>query len=80
MAFSKPILNYGSANEGKKEMYRGFWGKFNQRENFPDIAGRQIKMFFNFNTVADEKIKIKFALSVVSTEGALKNMNAEIPH
>lgn len=80
MAFSKPILNYGSANEGKKEMYRGFWGKFNQRENFPDVAGRQIKMFFNFNTVADEKIKIKFALSGVSIEGALKNMNAEIPH
>ena len=80
MAFSKPILNYGSSSEGKKEMYRGFWGKFNERENFPDVAGRQIKMFFNFNTVANEKVKIKFALSGVSTAGALINMNAEIPH
>ena len=27
-----------------------------------------------------EKIKIKFALSAVSTEGALKNLKAEVPH
>lgn len=80
MTFSKPISSYGSSNEGKRELYGGFWRKFNQRENFPDIAGRQIKMFFNFKTEAGEKIKIKFALSGVSTAGALKNMAAEIPH
>jgi predicted alpha-1,2-mannosidase len=80
MSFSKPIESYGSANEGKREMYGGFWRKFNQRENFPDIAGRQIKLFFNFRTQANEKIKIKFALSGVSTEGAIRNMTAEIPH
>lgn len=80
MTFSKPIESYGSTNEGKKELYGGFWRKFNQKENFPDIAGRQIKMFFNFKTQANEPLKIKFALSGVSTAGALKNMAAEIPH
>ena len=80
MAFSKPFLSYGSNDPAKKEMYRGFWGKFNQKENFPDIAGREVKMFFNFRTEEQEKIKIKFALSGVSTQGAIKNLQAEIPH
>jgi len=78
MTFSKPFKSYGSQNE-KKEMYGGFWRKFNQQDNFPELAGRQLKLFFNFATTAGEKIKIKFALSAVSTEGALKNLQAEIP-
>jgi predicted alpha-1,2-mannosidase len=79
MSFSKPFKSYGSSND-KKEMYGGFWRKFNQRENFPDMAGRQLKIFFDFTTVPNEKIKMKFALSGVSAEGALKNLQAEIPH
>jgi predicted alpha-1,2-mannosidase len=37
-------------------------------------------MYFDFKTGEGEKIKIKFALSPVSTEGALLNMKTEIPH
>lgn len=78
MTFSKPFKSYGSNDAQKKEKYKGFWSKFNQAENFPDIAGKDLKMFFNFDTKANEKIKIKFALSGVSTSGAMKNLNAEI--
>jgi predicted alpha-1,2-mannosidase len=79
MTFSKTIKNYGCKNE-KKEMYGGFWRKFNQKENFPDLAGRQLKLYFDFNTTSNEKIKIKMALSGVSVDGALKNLATEIPH
>ena len=79
MAFSRPMESYGSSNS-KKDMYNGFWGKFNQKENFPDLAGRQLKLYFNFKTTAGEKIKIKMALSGTGTDGALKNLRAEIPH
>lgn len=79
MTLSKPMKSYGSSNS-KKEMYGGFWRKFNQRENFPDLAGRELKLFFNFNTTEGEKVKIKFALSGVSTEGAVQNLQAEVPH
>ena len=79
MAFSKPFVQYGTKDYSKKEVYRGFWGKFDQRKNFPEIAGRQIRMHFDFKTIADEKIKIKFALSSVSTTGALLNMHTEAP-
>ncbi len=77
MTLSKPMKSYGNSNS-KKEMYGGFWRKFNQKENFPDLAGRELKLFFNFDTKEDEKIKIKFALSGVSTAGAIKNLNAEV--
>jgi predicted alpha-1,2-mannosidase len=80
MTFSKPFVKYGCQNNSKKQAYRGFWGKFNQRENFPELAGRQLRMYFDFQTEEGEKIKIKFALSPVSTTNALANMKSEIPH
>jgi predicted alpha-1,2-mannosidase len=80
MTFSKPFKEYGCKDFSKKQVYRGFWGKFNQAKNFPDLAGRQLRMFFNFNTEAGEKIKVKMALSSVSTEGALLNLRTETPN
>jgi len=79
MSFSKPIENYGRERYDKTA-YGGFWRKFNQEENFPEAAGKEIRMYFDFQTQQDEKIKIKFALSPVSTAGALANLQQEIPH
>lgn len=79
MQFSKPFIEYGSKDFSKREPYRGFWGKFNQQKNFPSLAGRQLRMYFNFKTSEGEKIKIKFALSPVSQENALSNMHIETP-
>jgi len=80
MSFSKPMIGYGSKDYSKKQPYRGFWGKFNQSKNFPDLAGKQLRLYFDFKTEENEKIKIKFALSPVSTRNAIENMQAEIPH
>lgn len=79
MTFSKPIKDYGYQNNSKKEVYRGFWRKFDQEHNFPEIAGTQLRAYFNFSTTAGEKIKVKVALSPVSTANALENLRAEIP-
>jgi len=78
MSFSKPFKSYGRKSYDAKQAYRGFWGKFNQDQNFPEIAGKKLKMFFDFDTQEGEKVKIKFALSPVSQENALQNMRAEI--
>lgn len=80
MTFSKPFKEYGCKDLSKKQVYRGFWRKFDQAKNFPDLAGKQLRMFFNFDTEAGEKVKLKMALSSVSTEGALLNLRTEIPH
>ncbi len=79
MQFSKPFKSYGH-KKYNKETYDGFYRRFNQSENFPEMAGKDLKGYFNFNTTEGEKINIKFALSPVSTAGALKNLETEIPH
>jgi predicted alpha-1,2-mannosidase len=79
MTFSKPFYQYGSRNYSKKEVYRGFWGQFDQNHNFPEVAGRQLRMNFDFHTSQGEQIRLKFALSAVSMDGALLNLRAEAP-
>ncbi len=78
MTFSKPIVDYGH-EKYDSTIYRGFWRKFDESKNFPEMAGRKIKAYFRFKTEEGEQIKIKFALSSTSTSGALKNLKAEIP-
>lgn len=78
MKFSKPFLAHGYKKYDKREVYGGFWGKFNRVPNFPEIAGKDIRAYFDFKTAEGEKIKIKFALSPVSMAGALANMRAEV--
>lgn len=78
MEFSKPFTNYGFKNYEKQD-YKGFWRKFDQTKNFPEAAGKQIRAYFDFATKKDEKIKIKFALSPVSTDGAMNNLKTETP-
>ncbi len=79
IAFSKPIKQYGAKDFGKPMQYRGFW-RFNSRENFPEVVGTQLRMNFDFDVAASEKIKMKVALSAVSAEGALLNLHKEIPN
>lgn len=80
MSFSKPFKKYGQRNYDEKQSYRGFWRKFNQTDNFPEIAGKNIRMYFDFDTEEQEKVQIKFAISPVSQKNALENMRSEIPH
>ncbi len=76
MEFSKPFKNY-SFKKFSKEDYRGFWRKFNEEDNFPETAGKQIRAHFDFDTKEGEQIEIKFAISPVSTNGAVQNLEAE---
>jgi len=78
MKFSKPFSSYGYKRYDKQE-YLGFYRRFDQYENFPEMAGQNIRAFFNFSTSENEVIELKVALSPVSTRGALANMEAEIP-
>lgn len=77
--FSKPFKSYGHKKYDKAG-YNGFYRRFNESENFPEMAGKEIRAYFDFDTEENEKIKIKFALSSVSTAGAVKNLQTEITH
>lgn len=76
ISFSKPIQDYGY-RDMKRPQYQGFWRKFDVYHNFPDIAGRNVVAYFNFDNRSSQELVIKVALSGVSTEGAFKNLQAE---
>lgn len=77
ISFSKPIKDYGYADK-KKPLYSGGWNRFNIYHNFPEMGGKQIVSYFTFDqTPQSNELVIKVALSGVSTEGALKNLQAE---
>jgi len=78
MCFSKPFKSYGFRID-EHPVYKGFWRRFNQLENFPEMTGKKIRAHFDFSTSGNEMIKIKIGLSAVSMQGALKNLEAEIP-
>jgi len=79
ITFSTPFYQYGARKYDRRQAYHGFWGHFDQNHNFPDLAGRQLRMHFDFHAQEGGKVKIKFALSPVSMEGALLNLRTEIP-
>lgn len=79
IVFNKPITSYGHLKLDDI-IYRDFYRKFNEEENFPEMAGKKLRVYFDFSMSEGEQLKIKFALSSVSTHGALKNLEAEIPH
>ncbi|WP_437919785.1 GH92 family glycosyl hydrolase [Sphingobacterium sp. LRF_L2] len=78
--FSKPFKEYGAKESSKDQVYQGFWRKFNQTSNFPELAGRNLKMHFDFSTEESEQVQLKMALSPVSMRNALENMHIEVPH
>ncbi|MBI9071121.1 MAG: GH92 family glycosyl hydrolase [Melioribacteraceae bacterium] len=78
MALSKPVKSYGFVND-EKLVYKGFWRRWDEDKNFPERAGQNIKCHFDFETEDGEELLVKFAISGVSTENAIQNLNTEIP-
>lgn len=76
ISFSQPIKNYGY-QDFQKIKYNGWWRKFPVNHNFPEMGGRKLVSYFEFDTASQPELVIKVALSASSTEGALKNLQAE---
>ena len=75
ISLSLPVTHYGY-EEKETPKYAGFWRKF-PTEDFPEIGGRKIVAFFEFDRAPSPVLEVRVALSAVSTEGALRNLQAE---
>ena len=73
--FSKPFVSYGYKNYEPTQVYKGFWRKFAMDRNFPEIAGREIRAYFDFNLSKGEQIVVKVALSPTGTDKAMENLD-----
>lgn len=78
MRFSKPFRQYGY-RDAVPSPYRGFYRKFDQYRNFPEMAGRNLCAYFDFDVAEGESIGVQCALSSVSTAGAMRNLAQEAP-
>ncbi|MES2126719.1 MAG: GH92 family glycosyl hydrolase [Pseudomonadota bacterium] len=80
--FSRPFESFGMVREDKR-----YGRPARTREEsdadvstLPELQGRALKAAVNFKTSAGEQITVKVGISYVSPEGALKNLQAEVPH
>lgn len=64
--FSKPFEKFTSYTDGQQGAEK-------------DVSGKICKVFLHFKTSANEKVLVKVALSTASEEGAVKNLETEIP-
>ncbi|MBR3030623.1 MAG: GH92 family glycosyl hydrolase [Bacteroidales bacterium] len=76
--FSRPVKDYGY-KESVPSVYNGFWRKLPVNRNFPEMAGRGIVCWFDFDWDGQvgDTLEVEVALSSTSVEGALKNLKAE---
>ncbi len=79
ISFSKAIQNYGFERL-ENPAYNGFYRKFDEEHNFPEMAAKDVVAWFDVDASDSEPIMLKVALSSVSTDGAIKNLKTEIPH
>lgn len=70
ISLSQPIKEYGYQDR-QHIPYNGWWRKFPVNRNFPEMAGRKIAAYFEFDTTRHPELVVKVALSATSTEGDL---------
>ena len=74
--FSRPVKDYGY-KESVPSAYKGFWRKLPTGHGFPEMAGRGICCWFDFDWQGAQELEVQVALSATSVEGALRNLRAE---
>jgi predicted alpha-1,2-mannosidase len=75
IALSSPVTHYGY-EEMETPKYAGFWRKF-AKTDFPEMGGRKVVAFFEFDRAASPALEVRIALSAVSAAGAVRNLQAE---
>ena len=74
--FSKKVKNYGYQDFGKQD-YNGFWRRFDLNHNFPEMAGRKVVTWIEFEQDYNPVVEVQVGLSAVSMDGAELNLFAE---
>ncbi len=74
--FSKPVAHYGYQDFGKQD-YNGFWKRFDLNHDFPEMAGRKVVAWIEFEQDDNPVVEVQVGLSAVSMDGAKLNLFAE---
>ena len=79
LRFDRPLVDYG-CEKGQPLAYNGFYRRFDEGHGFPEMAGRDLRCWFDFGDLpAGAFLGVRVGLSSVDTRGALANLEAEAP-
>ena len=79
LRFDRPLVDYG-CEKGQPLAYNGFYRRFDEAHGFPEMAGRDLRCWFDFGELnAGEQLGVRVGLSSVDTRGALANLEHEAP-
>ncbi|MCQ2300120.1 MAG: GH92 family glycosyl hydrolase [Bacteroidales bacterium] len=73
VTFNKEIKRYGCHDFGQQD-YRGGWAKFDTEHDFPEMGGRKLVTWFEFEDDGNETLEIFVGLSATSMEAAFGNL------
>ena len=76
ISFNKPIKQYGY-HDFAPLSYHGFWNRFDQEHNFPEMAGRKPVCWFEFEDDGSDTLEIIVGLSPNSVSGASQAVSRE---
>ncbi len=72
ITFNKKISHYG-CKEFFHNGYRGFWDKFDTEHDFPEMGGRKLATWFEFDTEGNDTLEIIVTLSASGLKEARHN-------
>jgi predicted alpha-1,2-mannosidase len=86
--YSRPFKDYKILSDGKVVVYGG--DRFRSRseveggairfQSRAEAAGANLQFLAEYDTKKDDAVQVKIAVSAVSAENALKNLDADLPH
>ena len=76
ISFNKPIKHYGY-HDFAPTTYHGFWGRFDQEHDFPEMAGRKPVCWFEFEDDGSDTLEVIVGLSAESVSGASTSITHE---
>lgn len=77
--FDRPLVDHG-CEKGQSLAYNGFYRRFDEAHGFPEMAGRDLRCWFDFGELKPgEQLGVRVGLSAVDTRGALANLEHEAP-
>lgn len=73
ISFNKNIKSYG-CKDFFRNGYRGFWDKFDTEHDFPEMGGRKLVTWFEFEDDGNDTLVIFVGLSSTGMNAAFQNM------
>ncbi len=73
--FSKPFNSFDIYNDGKRVYYNGY-----RFRSSAECAGKNLQFVAGYKTHRNDPILVKVAVSAISTDNAMLNLQSSVPH